>query len=57
MKTVLSETLRLQTFLESRPEKRMAGALASVESRSEARRTREVLRISVEVDSDLVMGK
>ena len=56
MNTVLSEKFRLQQFLESSCEKRMAGALMSVETRSVDRRRIEVLRIKLMVDTDLAMG-
>lgn len=53
MKTVLSEKFRLQTFLESSLEKRMAGALMRVETRSEVSRRMEVLSTRLTVDTDL----
>ena len=56
MKTVLSEKFRLQQFLESSCEKRMAGALMRVETRSEDSRRMEVFRIKLMVDTDLAIG-
>ena len=55
MKTVLSEKFRLQQFLESSCEKRIAGALMRVETRSEDSRRMEVFRIKLMVDTDLAM--
>ena len=56
MKTVLSEKFRLQQFLESSCEKRIAGALMRVETRSEDSRRMEVFRIKLMVDTDLAIG-
>ena len=56
MKTVLSEKFRLQTFLESRLEKRMAGALIRVETRSKVSSRMEVLSTRLTMDTTLGMG-
>ena len=57
MRTVLSEKFRLQPLLVSSLEKRMAGALIRVETRTEISRRMEVLNTRLRVDSDLVKGK
>ena len=57
MKTVLSEKFRLQQFLESSREKRMAGALMRVETRSADSRRMEVLSTRLMVDTDLELDQ